>query len=347
MIAQRDSTNTLTYLHGDNLGSTSLTTNSSGVSVSQQEFDPWGKVRSGGVSQTSMNYTGQKLDGTGLLFYNARYYDPAIGRFSSADTVADGLNRYSYVGNNPINATDPSGNCAKNADGSPNRDGDSNCWAAYDRNSAKINLGIIPGLDDLLQSQLDVMFGWLERNVRFDGANWTGSKLWTVTEGLNRVNNAFGDSDTNRILGIGKYGTLTFALDGAPGIYANVNPGEGNIVHLNNFEYSILGDELRKQILIETVVHELGHVVDKRFGRGQFWSGTAASGWGDLRRAGPRLNDNAQNSDIEDFAETFTYYVHTVSATNRADWRNRRDIQDPGLPRINALDTKIYGEAAG
>ena len=41
--------------------------------ASQQEFDAWGKVRSGGVSQTTRNYTGQVLDGTGLLYYNARY----------------------------------------------------------------------------------------------------------------------------------------------------------------------------------------------------------------------------------------------------------------------------------
>jgi hypothetical protein len=37
-----------------------------------------------------MNYTGQKLDGTGLLFYNARYYDPNIAKFVSADTIVPG-----------------------------------------------------------------------------------------------------------------------------------------------------------------------------------------------------------------------------------------------------------------
>ncbi len=93
-IAMRDSIAGVTYLHGDHLGSVSLATNASGSLVSQQEFDPWGKVRTGtglgSVSQTTINYTGQRLDGTGLLYYNARYYDPAIARFVSADSIVPG-----------------------------------------------------------------------------------------------------------------------------------------------------------------------------------------------------------------------------------------------------------------
>ena len=62
-----------------------------------------------------MLFTGQRLDETGLYYYNARYYDPTIGRFISADTFAQNftnpqnLNRYSYVLNNPLRYTDPTG----------------------------------------------------------------------------------------------------------------------------------------------------------------------------------------------------------------------------------------------
>jgi RHS repeat-associated protein len=86
-----------------------------GTIVSQQEFGSWGTVRSGGVSQTTRNYTGQQLDSTGLLYYGARYYDPALGRFVSADTVGpkleqpQSLDRYSYVLNTPLKFTDPTG----------------------------------------------------------------------------------------------------------------------------------------------------------------------------------------------------------------------------------------------
>ncbi len=51
------------------------------------------------------------------MYYGARYYDPTLGRFLSANTIVpqagnpQGLNRYSYVGNNPLKYTDPSGHC--------------------------------------------------------------------------------------------------------------------------------------------------------------------------------------------------------------------------------------------
>ena len=56
------------------------------------EFTPWGSVRTRGVpaSTTTRNYTGQRLDGTGLLYYNARRYDPALGRFISPDSIVPG-----------------------------------------------------------------------------------------------------------------------------------------------------------------------------------------------------------------------------------------------------------------
>ena len=95
VVAERattNSTNWLVYLHAAQLGSVSLITNTSAQQVSVQDFTPWGSVRTGGVpaSTTTLNYTGQRLDGTGLLYYNARYYDPALGRFLSADSIVPG-----------------------------------------------------------------------------------------------------------------------------------------------------------------------------------------------------------------------------------------------------------------
>ncbi len=85
--------------------------------VQRIRYYPWGGVRSGDVP-TDRRFTGQRWDDTiGLYDYNARYYDPAIGRFIQPDIIVpdptnpQDLNRYTYAGNNPLRYTDPSGYC--------------------------------------------------------------------------------------------------------------------------------------------------------------------------------------------------------------------------------------------
>lgn len=76
------------YFHTDHLGSIGAITNGSGIVIEAERYDPWGATRSGNLTSTELGYTGQrKDDGTGLLFYNARYYDAAIARFTSADSI--------------------------------------------------------------------------------------------------------------------------------------------------------------------------------------------------------------------------------------------------------------------
>ncbi|MBI3151966.1 MAG: RHS repeat-associated core domain-containing protein [Chloroflexi bacterium] len=109
---------TLTYLLGDHLGSTSLTTDASGNFVSELRYKPWGETRySSGTTATSYRYTGQREEVSfGLYFYNARWMDPALGRFVQADSIVpggvQGLDRYAYVNNSPLVYVDPSGHDA-------------------------------------------------------------------------------------------------------------------------------------------------------------------------------------------------------------------------------------------
>jgi RHS repeat-associated protein len=106
------------FIHADHLGSTSLTTDITGTVVAETRYLPYGEERwTSGGAVSDYTFTGQRAErGFGLMDYNARYYDPGLGRFVSADTVVpqagnpQALNRYAYVLNNPLRHTDPSGN---------------------------------------------------------------------------------------------------------------------------------------------------------------------------------------------------------------------------------------------
>jgi len=78
------------FLHGDHLGSVSVATDNDRRVLSRQDSTPWGEARAGDITQTTLNFTGQRRDGTVLLYYGARYYDPARGRFLSPDSVVPG-----------------------------------------------------------------------------------------------------------------------------------------------------------------------------------------------------------------------------------------------------------------
>jgi RHS repeat-associated protein len=103
----------------DHLGSTSVTVDINGAIVGNELYKAWGGERySLGSIQTTFKYTGQREAEAGLYFYNARWYDPEVGRFIQADTDVPesqgstlGFDRYAYVGNNPVNHIDPSGHC--------------------------------------------------------------------------------------------------------------------------------------------------------------------------------------------------------------------------------------------
>ena len=100
------------YYHSDGLGSMVALSNNLNTTTQTQRFDAWGNKLSGTVTQAAQyGYTGREPDETGLMYYRARYYDAAMGRFTQRDPIGlnGGLNLYSYVAGNPVNFTDPSG----------------------------------------------------------------------------------------------------------------------------------------------------------------------------------------------------------------------------------------------
>ena len=104
------------YLLNDHLTSTAITTNSSGVRQTELRYNAYGGTHyDAGGQLTIYRYTGQRVEtGTGLYDYGARWYDPQIGRFLSADSIvpnpgdSQALNRYACAGANPLRFSDSS-----------------------------------------------------------------------------------------------------------------------------------------------------------------------------------------------------------------------------------------------
>jgi RHS repeat-associated protein len=101
------------WLHTDEQGTTIATT-SGGATATPYVYSPTGEPTSWGSvgSAPAMRYTGQvALPQVQLMYFKARMYDPALGRFLQTDPAgySAGMNLYAYVMNNYPNASDPSG----------------------------------------------------------------------------------------------------------------------------------------------------------------------------------------------------------------------------------------------
>ncbi|EMM71146.1 RHS repeat-associated core domain protein [Leptospira weilii str. 2006001855] len=116
-IAAMNEVGALAYFLTDQVDSVSLVLDDEGKTLSKMQYLPYGEtfVQRGDLN-FAPKYNSQELDReSGFYFYNARYYDPGIARFTSADTIIDGefdtqgWNRFSYVKGNPIGAKDPTG----------------------------------------------------------------------------------------------------------------------------------------------------------------------------------------------------------------------------------------------
>ncbi len=87
-------------------------TDAAGTVTESYTYDEYGRPLSSSFVGNRYFFTGREYDKeTGLYYYRARYYDPAMGRFLTQDPIgyAGGMNLYGYCGNNPVNFVDPWG----------------------------------------------------------------------------------------------------------------------------------------------------------------------------------------------------------------------------------------------
>ncbi len=119
-------TTSVVYVTSDHLGSVSVLTDASAAVSERNSYDAWGLRRNPNgsdaasctaiTSQLTRGFTDQEhLDPVCAINFNARLYDPTIAKFLAADSIVpnpmngQSFNRYAYVIDNPLNATDPSG----------------------------------------------------------------------------------------------------------------------------------------------------------------------------------------------------------------------------------------------
>jgi len=243
--------------------------------------------------------------GFGLMFYNARWYDPQLGRFAQADTIVpggpQGMDRYAYVNNNPVNGVDPSGHATIN---------ECERGQAHGYACEIVGKRVIDYTD--WRTQLKEKYGWTV------WGNWSQLELSILYQVAQDIESVVGGVDTMRkMLGDVDFSKETdLHLDGRK---ANAVTTGNHVTLDEDFEY--LRDDANGYGVRWAIAHELGHVWDNNtnndlgdrmhtelhssFGPGGSpGRGPGATGW---------IPDATWNK-TGDFGQSFAAYVYPEAA---------------------------------
>jgi len=285
----------ITWLLSDHLGSTSVTVDSVGGLLTTLKYTAYGEQRTG-TSTTDYQYTGQRNEmEIGLYYYVARFYDPQLARFISADTIVpeagntNAYDRYAYGYNNPSRYTDPSGH--KTCDGAGVTDDD--CEISKSDIIASI----------FVSYHWNVVGDWTKKELfsLLDAGIAIENKISTLTDGNGRgwMLQQLGDTSfqQNNLVQKTVMGILNiFNPAGIAGVVPGV--GKGQSIFLDN-----------SGINPGTMVHELGHVLDNNTG-----SNLCAATW-----CGGGMAD-ALNKSVGGIPSGIRWSNSTSSIPDRANW---------------------------
>ena len=99
------------YHHTDHLGTTEVITDESGNVVWEAGYEAFGSIlNERGETKFTPSYTGKFFDkASGLYYFNARWYDSELGKFTVSDPIRDGVNWWNYCNENPLSFFDFNG----------------------------------------------------------------------------------------------------------------------------------------------------------------------------------------------------------------------------------------------
>ncbi|MBN2074631.1 MAG: RHS repeat-associated core domain-containing protein [Dehalococcoidales bacterium] len=214
-------------------------TDDEGDEISSIEYYPYGEwLESASEMPTDRLFTGQHYDDTGLYYYGARYYDPVIGRFISADTIVSNpakpqsFKRYSFCLNNPLKYIDPSGHAVGFSSDV--------VTIVFDKNMQYLDPWTLNGMSNVIRSDPD-MFALFY--------NWT-----QVSTIIGEATNYLIENDTLYTIKFGQTsGGGEYVSDSNTIIINNMykNPTYGNDIVTNN----------HLEIIIGNTAHEIGHAI--------------------------------------------------------------------------------------